>query len=198
MPKTPLFTGLRYLKHWLLKEDRYSLQSPFIFSVYQGGLDLLKKQNPTGKKAKVNLLITYFCKLTPANQVGELGFDNEKATKQLEQIANEKFHRLSESKLFTVKNEFSQAVPPEELLDFVLIHPQFPKSTLEGVLSSLATQMQPHGILFFNGIHASQEMETCWKALQSAPHIRLTLDFFDFGVAFLSYTGSKTNLNLAY
>jgi len=198
MSKNPLFTAISYLNHWLLKVDRYSLQSPFIFSVYQGALDLIKKERLLDKNTKVNILIPYFCQLTPANQVGKLGIDNQMATNQLEQITNGEFHHLSESRLIMQKNEFSKPIPPEELLDFVLIHPQFPKSFLGDVLSSLLTRMQPHGILFFNGIHTCQEMETCWKAIQSATRIPLTLDFFDFGVAFLSYPGPKTNLKLAY
>uniref|UniRef100_UPI004047DA64 hypothetical protein n=1 Tax=Algoriphagus sp. TaxID=1872435 RepID=UPI004047DA64 len=198
MPKNPLFTARSYLKHWLLKMDRYSLQSPYIFSVYQGAIDLIKKESLSDKKTKVNVLIPYFCQLTPANQVGEFGFGNQKASKQLEQITKGEFHRLSETKLILEKNEFSKPIPPDELLDFVLIHPPFPETLVGDILSSLLTRMQPHGILFFHGIHTSQEMETCWKSLQSATRIRLTLDFFDFGVAFLSYPGPKTNLKLAY
>lgn len=198
MPINSLFTAKSYLKHWLLKMDRYSLQSPYIFSVYQGALDLIKKESLSDKKKKMNVLIPYFCQLTPANQVGEFGFGNQKSRKQLEHITKGKFHLLSETELNLQKNEFSNPIPPDELLDFVLIHSLFPKPVLGDVLAYLLTRMQPHGILFFQGIHTSLEMETCWKSLQSATRIRLTLDFFDFGVAFLSYPGPKTNLKLAY
>jgi len=46
MERSAAHIAFAYLRHWLLKEDRYSQQSPFIFSVYQGVLEMKQSQNP--------------------------------------------------------------------------------------------------------------------------------------------------------
>jgi hypothetical protein len=58
--------------------------------------------------------------------------------------------------------------------------------------------MHSEGILVLTGIHKREEMNRCWKKIQADERIRITLDFFDFGVAFLSYSGPKTALYLSY
>ena len=94
MRRNVLHFAFAYLKHWLLKEDRYSQQSPFIFSVYQGALDLLKKEKPSSKAEKIALLNGYFCQLTPAIQVLELGVGNETITKSLNQVTQGKLRKI--------------------------------------------------------------------------------------------------------
>lgn len=188
-----------YLKHWLLKEDKYSQQSPFIFSVYQGALDCLKKKYTSSLEEKVALLVTYFCQLTPANQILELGAANETCTGCLNQIASGKVHPLSTQKRFVQEVEaISPALLEFQTIDFILIHSQFIPADLPVALSHLLPQMNPEGILFFEGIHQNKVVNACWKYCQAATGIQLTLDFFDFGVAFLSYSGAKTHLHLAY
>jgi hypothetical protein len=69
---------------------------------------------------------------------------------------------------------------------------------LQEFFSHVLPRIHPQGILFFEDIHQNKVMNTGWKKIQADTRIRLTLDFFDFGVAFLSYSGPKTNLILSY
>jgi hypothetical protein len=188
-----------YLKHWLLKEDSYSQQSPFIFSVYQGALDLLKKENPSSKEEKVTLLAAYFCKITAAKQVLELGFGNEKITKFLNQGATGKLFKIPGPESLAEDTEaVLQQIQERQSFDFVLIHPQNSEDYLQDVLSLILPRMHAQGILLLEGIHHNHGVNASWKKIQADTRIQLTLDFFDFGVAFVSYSGPKTNLNLSY
>jgi hypothetical protein len=188
-----------YLRHWLLKEDRYSQQSPFIFSVYQGALDLLKKEKPSSKAEKIALLNGYFCQLTPAIQVLELGVGNETITKSLNQVTQGKLLKIQVSEsLAQAKEAELRQIQEQQSFDFILIHPQSSQEYLQEALSLFLPRMHAQGILVLEGIHHSQGMHICWKRVQADTGIQLTLDFFDFGVAFKSYSGPKTNLHLSY
>jgi len=199
MRRNVLHFAFAYLKHWLLKEDRYSQQSPFIFSIYQGALDCLTKETPPSKAEKVALLVTYFCQLTAANQVLELGKGNETSAKYFNQISNKKVYRIPSTESII---QGIEAIPLANLelqtLDFVLIHSQFNQSDLQEFFSHVLPRIHPQGILFLEDIHQNKVMNTSWKKIKADTRIRLTLDFFDFGVAFLSYSGPKTNLILSY
>jgi hypothetical protein len=191
--------ALAYLKHWLLKEDRYSQQSPFIFSVYQGAIDLLKKEKPSSKAEKIALLAAYFCQLTPAIQALEWGVGNETITKFLNQVTQGKLLKIQVSEsLEEAKEVVFRQIQEQQSFDFVLIHPKSSQEYLEEALSLFLPRMHAQGILFLEGIHHSQRMHAYWKRVQADTEIQLTLDFLDFGVAFKSYTGPKTNLSLSY
>ena len=191
--------ALAYLKHWLLKEDRYSQQSPFIFSVYQGALDLLKKENPSSKAEKIALLLAYFCQITPANQVLEFGIGNERITELLNQVIHGEFFKIPEPESLVQEiGSHLQQIQKQQSFDFILIHSQHSQAFLHEALTLCLPRIQAQGIVVLEGIHHSQGMNACWKKIQADTRIQLTLDFFDFGVAFLSYSGPKTNLNLSY
>jgi len=191
--------ALAYLKHWLLKEDRYSQQSPFIFSVYQGALDLLKKENPSSKAEKIALLLNYFCQLTPANQALELGTGNKAISEFLHQVIHGEFFKIPEPESLTQEiGARLQQIQKYQSFDFVLIHPHHSQAFLHEALTLCLPRIHAQGILVLVGVHHSQGMNTCWKKIQADTRIQLTLDFFNFGVAFLSYSGPKTNLNLSY
>ena len=199
MRRNALDIAYAQVKHWLLKEDRYSQQSPFIFSVYQGALDCLKKEKPLSKAEKVALLVAYFCQITKAHQVLELGSGNEAMTKLLNQATKGVWHRLLKPESTESSNEtFSELMKDLQTLDFVFIHSLVSNSYLPELTSILLPQMHAEGVLVLAGIHEREEMNRCWKRIQADERIRLTLDFFDFGVAFLSYSGPKTALYLSY
>ncbi len=199
MCRNVLHYALAYLKHWLLKEDRYSQQSPFIFSVYQGALNCIKKETPSTKEEKVAVLMAYFCQLTAANQVLELGLGNKTCSEYLHQITKGKVIHLPTTELFVQGFEgISPSFPELLTFDFVLIHPQVNPFDLQLVLSYILPRMNPKGIIFLEGIHQKKVVNASWKKIQADSQIQLTLDFFDFGVAFISYSGPKTNLNLSY
>lgn len=199
MRRNALTIAYAQVRHWLLKEDCYSQQSPFIFSVYQGALDCLKKEKPLSKAEKVAFLVAYFCQITPAQQVLELGSGNEAVTILLNQGTKGICHRLPKSESPESSNEpFSVLMNDHQALDFVFIHSLVSDAYLLELTSLLLPHMQAEGILVLAGIHEGEEMNTSWKRIQADERIRVTLDFFDFGVAFLSYSGPKKALYLSY
>lgn len=199
MHRNALDIAYAQMKHWLLKEDRYSQQSPFIFSIYQGALDCLKKEKPLNKAEKVALLVAYFCQITKADQVLELGSGNEVVTKLLSHATKGTSYRIPSSQGKASGEEtFSATLKDLQAVDFVFIHPLVSDTCLQELSALLLPQMHSEGILVLTGIHKREEMNRCWKKIQADERIRITLDFFDFGVAFLSYSGPKTALYVSY
>jgi hypothetical protein len=41
-------------------------------------------------------------------------------------------------------------------------------------------------------------MNACWQEVRKEDRVKLTFDFFDYGVLFFDYSGPKTNLILEY
>ena len=153
MERNAAHIAFAYLRHWLLKEDRYSQQSPFIFSVYQGALDLLKKEKPSSKAEKIALLNGYFCQLTPAIQVLELGGGNETITKSLNQVTQGKLRKIQVSEsLAQAKEAELRQIQEQQSFDFILIHPQSSQEYLQEALSLFLPRMHAQGILVLEGI----------------------------------------------
>jgi hypothetical protein len=199
MQRNAGYIAFAYVKHWLLKEDRYSQQSPFIFTVYQGALDLLKKEKPSSKAVKLAQLAAYFCQQTAANQVLELGQGNETITKFLNPVTRGTLFKIALSESLGQNTEDAlKQIREQQSCDFVFLHPQGSEDYLQEVLNLLLPRMHAQGILLLEGIHHHQVMHASWKKVQMDTRIQLALDFFDFGVAFTSYSGPKTNLNLSY
>jgi hypothetical protein len=249
MPRNSLAIAYAYFQHWLRREDLYSQQSPFIFSLYQGLLAYQKKSQLYSEKEwnfapsifsipthhsinnnqefkfsesenrntgwrprkKAALLCSYFCQTTAAKQVIEVGAGNGTVTRLLDQVTKGNLYSFSEWGSFDSKealssnNILSSGFPNEKTiasmqalsaLDFVVIHPQFSQDTIREALAICLPRMQPKGILALGGIHQSKEMKACWKEVQKDSRTKLTLDFFDYGLAFFSYSGPKTHLFL--
>jgi predicted O-methyltransferase YrrM len=249
MLQNSLAIALAYFQHWLKKEDLYSQQSPFIFSLYQGLLAYQKKSQsysdmelnfaPTifstpihhrinnnkafkfsesknqstgwSPRKKAAFLCSYFCQTTAAKQVVEVGTGNGTVTRLLGQVTKGNFYTFSESDSFESTAAFSSnttvssGFPNEKTLasiqalstiDFVVIHPQFSQDTIREALAICLPRMQSKGILVLGGIHQSEEMKACWKEVQKDDRTKLTLDFFEYGLAFFSYSGTKTHLFL--
>lgn len=199
MERNAGIVALAYLKHWLLKEDHYSQQSPFIYSIYQGALHLLKITKPPTKKEKLALLFAYFCQLTPAKQVLELGIGNELESKFLNPVILGKLTRILDPKSFPQEwNANSAQILELHYFDFALIHLANPEGHLHEALSQCLNLMHAEGIVLLEGIYQNTELNASWQMVKADPRIQLTLDFFDFGIAFFSYSGMKTNLLLSY
>lgn len=159
------------------------------------------------------LLCAYFCQTTAAKQVIELGTGTGQVTQLLEQVTKGNLYTFSRLDLTTTKDSFSSsttritgctnkkltaAMQDLNQLDFVVVHPEFSPETLRESILSCFPRMQPSGILALGGIHQIRGMNTCWQQVQKEDRVRLTLDFFDYGIAFLDYSGPKTHLSLGY
>jgi hypothetical protein len=134
-------------------------------------------------------------------------------TRLLDQVTKGHLYTFSEGDSFDSKDSFSskatviceftvakfEAVLQDlDALDFLVIHPEFSQESIREVLSICLPRMQSTGILALGGIHQSEEMNACWQEVQKEDRVKLTLDFFDYGVLFFDYSGPKTDLILGY
>jgi len=228
-----------YFLHWLKKEDLYSQQSPFVFTLYQGlvkhlaskrglkedpallashyfcTLGYAKKQSTHYWKptAKGITLLAYFCSQTPAQQVLEIGTGNGAVTRGLEELPVGKLLSLEEDRALwqqakakgnpatnylygTAEKAIPGLLDGLERLDFLFINSLFSKAALQKIIALCKPKLHSESILAVAHIHRSSEMEQAWSDIQADPRVRLTLDFFDYGLVWFAYPGPKTHLIL--
>ena len=164
-------------------------------------------------RKKAALLCSYFCQTTAAKQVIELGTGTGAVTRLLDQVTKGHLYTFSEGDSFDSKDSFSskatvireftvakfEAVLQDlDALDFLVIHPEFSQESIREVLSICLPRMHSTGILALGGIHQSEEMNACWQEVRKEERVKLTLDFFDYGILFFDYSGPKTDLLLVY
>ena len=164
-------------------------------------------------RKKAALLCSYFCQTTAAKQVIELGMGTGAVTRLLDQVTKGHLYTFSEWNSFDSKDTFSSntRVIPEvtvakftavlqdlDALDFLVIHPEFSQTMFREIVSFCIPRMQSTGILALGGIHHSEEMNAYWQEVQKEDSVKLSLDFFDYGVLFFDYSGPKTDLILGY
>jgi predicted O-methyltransferase YrrM len=254
-----LFFSIKaFFSYWLQKEDRYSIQSSFVFNRYSDLLNFIKKNrkgNPEIEGLRKNLLndpnqikvldlgagskkiplptrrvseITrystsnikfsqlyeFFCLLTPAMYVVELGTCVGISTRYISKATrgtlftfegSEEIQKIAKKEPFPENTEFilgeiEQTLP--ELLgkipqiDFALIDANH---TYRGTMQSFFTMLpkvHSESILAIGDIHWSAEMEKAWLEIQSCPQVKLTMDFFECGIVFFDNPGLKSHLIL--
>ncbi|MDX5339171.1 MAG: class I SAM-dependent methyltransferase [Cyclobacteriaceae bacterium] len=248
-----------YFRYWLLKEDHFSQQSPFVFTIYQGLLAFLaqnhrgdpdiesirkkfledrtkiqvldlgagSKKVPKSKREirkitqystsspKFCLLYQYFCRLTPAERVIELGTCMGISSRYLAKGTQGQFYTLEGSpEILKASQKFPypkstnlilgpiQQTLPELLnqipkVDFGLIDATHTYEATIAYFEWLLTGSDEATILAVADIHWSPGMEKAWKEIQNHPRVQLTLDFFECGIVFLKSPGEKKHLILS-
>lgn len=253
------FLIFSFFRHWLLSEDKYSLQSSEIYKLYTGLLEFLKNK-PQGEpqieqfrssllqnnlsipvedfgagsmrvsgksrtvfkiakystsSARYALLYQYFCQLTPAQYVIELGTCLGISTRYLSQVTQGRLYtfegsaeiqKLAMNNFPSTNTEFVlgqiQKTLPEKLnsipnVDFALIDANH---TYQGTMlawNQLKCKLTSTSIIAVADIHWSGEMTNAWEEIKTDQMVTLSLDFFECGVLLFNYTGPKTHLILA-
>ena len=164
-------------------------------------------------RKKAALLCSYFCQATASKLIIELGTGTGIVTRLLDQVSKGQLYTFSEGNSIDAKNNLSSntRVIPEvtvekfkavlqdlDALDFLVIHPEFAQTWIHEIGSICLPRMQSTGILAIGGIHQSEEMNACWKEVCKKDSVKLSLDFFDYGLLFFDYSGPKTDLILGY
>jgi predicted O-methyltransferase YrrM len=237
-----------YFLYWLKKEDLYSQQSPFVFTLYQGLVQQLaakhnleeepidlassyfsapyypqreanhisgeKQSIPYFKPTQKGIaLLAYFCSQTPGRQVLEIGTGNGAVTRGLEGLPLGKLHSLEEDQDLWKKaqakgnpatnylwgkaeDRLPELLEGLEQLDFLFVNTLYSKVELQRVIDLCKPKLHAESILAFANIHRSTEMEQAWREIQADPTVQLTLDFFDYGLVWFDYPGTKTHLIL--
>ncbi len=156
----------------------------------------------------------FFCALTPARHVIELGTCVGISTRYLskrtvgrlytfegaQEIQNvAKRNPLPERTEF-ILGPISVTLPDlmEEIpfVDFALIDANHTYEGTTFAFHSLIEKAHAKSIIIIGDIHWTTGMEKAWDEIKSNPKVKLTLDFFECGVVFFEYSGEKTDLIL--
>ena len=248
------------MKYWFSKEDKYSLQSPFLFNIYQelfnfiserekSDLDIegirqlllnsektIKVEDHGAGSKKVNTqirrisditkystssrkfaqLYQYFCSLTPAETVFELGTCMGLTSRYLSRITSGIIYSFegSEEIMSVAKGSgeignlnFVQGKISETLgelllrvdtVDFALIDANHTYSGTMDAFNQIKEKLRSSSILAIGDIHWSSEMETAWKEIISKEDVKLSLDFFECGIIFFDAPVPKDNYVLDF
>ncbi|AWW31792.1 class I SAM-dependent methyltransferase [Echinicola strongylocentroti] len=254
-----IYPFFAYLRYFLLKVDRHSLQGPFAFQIYDTLMDFTKqKRDPTLEKKrhrllsndssitvqdfgsgsihlkhpvrkisaitkhsssqpKFSLLYQYFCSISPAYMVLELGTCVgmttcylAKVTKgtvytfegapELAQVAKNTFSDFPNVTL--LPGHLSSTLPSfleqRPTVNFALIdaHHNYP-ATL-AFWNTLLPHLKEDSIVIIGDIHRSIEMEKAWEAIKSHVAVTMSMDFFECGVVFFKKGLKKQHYILHY
>ncbi|SEF97701.1 Methyltransferase domain-containing protein [Algoriphagus boritolerans DSM 17298 = JCM 18970] len=159
-------------------------------------------------------LYQFFCRLTPAEQVIELGTCVGISTRYLSKVTKGKLYTLEGSPEI---QKVATRNPKPHHTEFILgpIHEtlptllsQIPKvdfalidanHTYEGTIfsfNSILKKAHPKTIIAIGDIHWTPEMDRAWKEIKTNPSVKLTFDFFECGIVLFEYPGGKVDLIL--
>ncbi len=159
-------------------------------------------------------LYQYFCSLTPAETVIELGtcvgistrYLSEKTKGRLltfegsEEIQNiarrNPLPARAEFILGPIEKTLPEALESVPAVDFALIDANHTYQGTIGSFNTLVPKIHPKAILAIGDIHWTPEMEKAWEEIKSRPEVKLTLDFFECGIVFFDTPGEKSHLVL--
>ena len=231
-----LYPLLSYLSYWLKKEDKYSLQSPFLFQTYQNLLGFIKSREDedleveiyrkllltsdeiievedfgagsksvnTAKRGiaditkfstsnrKFSQLYQYFCSVTPAETVLELGTCLGISSRYLSKVTRGKLYTFEGSKeiarvaqpnqqfknLHLIVGKLSQTLPSTletlDKVDFVLIDATHTYEATLQYFELLLSKTHSKSIIAIGDIHWSSDMEKAWSEIIKKPEVKLS------------------------
>lgn len=255
-----LYPLISYVAYWLKKEDKYSLQSPLLFSTYQNLFSFIKarededldietyragllssdevievKDFGAGSKSvnaskrhvaaitkystsnrKFAQLYQFFCTLTPAYTVLELGTCMGIGSRYLSKVTLGKLFTFEGApeiarvarpsqgyaNLNLMVGELNKTLPETlatlDRIDFALIDATHTYQATLAYFEQLLPKTHPKSILAVGDIHWSWEMEKAWKEIKNKSEVKLSLDFYECGIVFLDYPGEKAHYVLDF
>ncbi|MCH7411411.1 class I SAM-dependent methyltransferase [Belliella sp. DSM 111904] len=149
-------------------------------------------------------LYQYFCQLTPAQQVLELGTCVGLTTRYLSKVTKGKLFTIEGSSALWHKaqsyqthsnttfllGEIEKTLPvllsSIEKLDFALIDATHTYQATLSYIKQIIPYTRHDSILIVADIHWSSSMEKAWEQIKQLPEVSLTLDFYEAGVVFLN------------
>lgn len=163
---------------------------------------------------KFSQIYQFFCGLTPAEFVIELGTCVGISTRYLRKSTrgklfsfegSEEIQKVAKLDPFPQNTEFilgpiDQTLPeilkPIPRLDFALIDANHTYSGTMGSFYTLLPKAKVTSIFAIGDIHWTPEMEKAWEEIKQCPQVKLTFDFFECGIVFFDNPGEKTHLIL--
>jgi predicted O-methyltransferase YrrM len=165
---------------------------------------------------KYSLLYQYFCSLTPATKVIELGTCTGINVQYLAQATLGKVYTIEGSKALQEKassynentrihylnGKIQELLPPLleklEIVDFVLIDASHTYTDTIGFFKMLLPFLHEKSIVAIGDIHWSKGMEAAWHEVCKHERVRLSLDFFECGLLLFDPEYPKASYTLAY
>lgn len=173
--------------------------------------DITKHSTSSRKFAQV---YQYFCKLTPAKTVLELGTCMGLTSRYLSRITPGIIYTFEGSEeirdiaigsgsienLNFVHGKISETLSGILLqldqVDFALIDANHTYQGTMNAYNQIKEKVLPTSILAIGDIHWSQEMETAWKEIINQNEVKLSLDFFECGIIFFKSPVPKNHFIL--
>ncbi len=161
-------------------------------------------------------LYQYFCSLTPAETVLELGTCMGLTSRYLSRITSGTIYSLEGSaEILSIAKRsaeigninFIQGRISESLgeillkidkVDFTLIDANHTYSGTMEAFNQIKEKVRPTSILAIGDIHWSTEMEKAWKEIIHKEDVKLSLDFFECGIIFFDAPVPKDNYVLGF
>jgi predicted O-methyltransferase YrrM len=165
---------------------------------------------------KISRLLQFFCSLTPALQVIELGTCVGLNAKYLArqtngclvtfegaaELARIASSNLTESNVEIIVGNISVTLPEYlskiDFVDFAFIDANHTYSSTLSSLKSLLQKVRSGSIIAIGDIHWSPEMQAAWNEIVELPEVKLSLDFYEVGILYFEFPGEKEHYVLDF
>lgn len=165
---------------------------------------------------KISRLLQFFCSLTPALQVIELGTCVGLNAKYLArqtngclvtfegaaELARIASSNLTESNVEIIVGNISVTLPEYlskiDFVDFAFIDANHTYSSTLSSLKSLLQKVRSGSIIAIGDIHWSPEMQAAWNEIVELPEVKLSLDFYEVGILYFEFHGEKEHYVLDF
>lgn len=166
---------------------------------------------------KYSLLCQYFCSLTPAATVVELGtclginscylaevtqgdLYTFEGAEELVQVGRKSISRYN--KAYLIPGDISKTLPiflqAQKKLDFAFIDANHTYEHTVSYFNQIKEKLHPDSIVIIGDIHWSKGMEKAWDEIRHIEQVKLSLDFFECGVLFFRKGFDQQHYVLAY
>jgi len=161
-------------------------------------------------------LYQYFCSLTPAETVLELGTCMGLTSRYLSRITSGTIYSLEGSAEILsiakrsaeigninfiqgrISESLSEILLKVDKVDFTLIDANHTYSGTMDAFNQIKEKLRSSSILAIGDIHWSTEMEKAWKEIIHKEDVKLSLDFFECGIIFFDAPVPKDNYVLGF
>lgn len=166
---------------------------------------------------KYSLLYQYFCSLTPAETVVELGtclginscylaeiargdLYTFEGAGELADIAKENLRRYKNTRLILgdISKTFPIFLHDQQTIDFVFIDANHTYEHTLSYFNQVKEKLHANSIVIIGDIHWSKGMENAWEEIRQMEEVRLSLDFFECGVLLFRENLDPQHYVLAY
>lgn len=159
-------------------------------------------------------LYHYFCSLTPADYVLELGTCVGISTRYLSSSTkgklftfegSEEIQKVAQRRPVPQRTEFILGPIDQTLdevlenipaVDFALIDANHTYHGTIRTFNTLLQKVHSGSIIAIGDIHWSREMHLAWDEIKAHPKVKLSMDFYEAGILFFDFPGEKTDLIL--